>query len=137
MREYRISFFIRILRLTLGAFFIILGITGIFRELGESIFGLHSGYGALEVIFGIVEIFCGLLILTGFFAFRDTQPVYWGGFIALILWIARIVLSRFLWGMTFIVNDGIVISRLIDWLLVLSCELIIGAALLVILKRYE
>lgn len=137
MRDYRISFFIRILRLTLGAFFIILGLTGIFREFSENMFSLQQGYTSLEVIFGIVEIFCGLLILTGFFAFRDSQPVYWGGFIALILWISRIVLSRFLWGMTFIVNDGIVISRLVDWLLILSCELIIGASLLVILKRYE
>ena len=81
--NYRVDFFIRILRLCLGAFFIILGICGIFPELHESIFELSGGYRyyTLEVIFGVVEILCGLLLVLGFFVFRDSQPVYWGAFI--------------------------------------------------------
>ena len=131
--EYRAGFFIRILRLCLGAFFIILGLCGIFPDIGESIFSLQYDYVTLEVIFGIIEIFCGILIVTGFFLFKTSQPVYWGGFIAFIIWVSRIVLTRFIWGLNF----EITMAQFIEWLLILCSQLIIGASLLVIIKRFD
>lgn len=135
MNYYRVDFFIRILRLCLGAFFIVLGICGIFWEMHESIFELSGSYRPLEIIFGIVEIFCGLLLVVGFFVFRDSQPVYWGAFILLIAWIARIVLSRFI--LVHRLNMFMTIAGFFQWLLSFTCELIIGAALLVIIRRHE
>jgi len=135
--SYRTGVSVRLLRLILGAFFIILGITGLFRELPEGIFGLQTGYNWLEVVFGVTEIICGILILLGFFIFSDSRPVYWGSFIVLIFWIARIILSRFFWGFNFIYRGQISIPSFFSWLLALSCELIIAAALFVIVGRYE
>ena len=83
MAYYKSNFSVRILRLTLGAFFIILGIAGIFRELGESIFSLKSGYSTLEIIFGVAEIICGLVLFLGLFLFSDSRPIYWAGLIVL------------------------------------------------------
>jgi hypothetical protein len=130
---YRVDFFIRILRLALGAFFIILGICGIFPEFHESIFELHGSYYSLEIIFGIVEIFCGFLLVLGFFVFRDASPVYWGAFIAFIAWVARIVISMFVFGF----SPYMSVASLFQWLLTLSVQCIIGAGLLVILRRHE
>ena len=132
---YRVDFFVRILRLCLGAFFIVLGICGIFWQVDESIFELSRNYKPLEIIFGIVEIFCGLLLVLGFFVFRDSQPVYWGAFILIIVWIARIVLSRFILVHRF--NMFMSVAGFFQWLLVFTCELIIAAALFVIIMRHE
>lgn len=133
--NYRVDFFIRILRLCLGAFFIVLGICGIFPELHESIFEISGAYRPLEIIFGIVEIFSGLLLVVGFFVFRDSQPVYWGAFILLIAWIARIVLSRFILINRF--NMFMTVAGFFQWMLAFTCELIIGAALFIIVRRHE
>ena len=132
---YRVDFFVRILRLCLGAFFIVLGICGIFPEFHESIFELSGGYRyyALEVIFGIVEIFCGLLLVLGFFVFQDSQPVYWGAFILIIAWIARIVLSKFIFGFSAYMS----VKSLFQWLLGLLVECVIATALFVIIRRHE
>ena len=132
---YRVDFFIRILRLCLGAFFVVLGICGIFWEMNESIFELSGSYRPIEIIFGIVEIFCGLLLILGFFVFKDSQPVYWGAFILLIAWIARIVLSRFIFVHRF--SMFMTIAGFFQWMLAFTCELIIAAALFVVLRRHE
>ncbi len=137
MAAYKSAFSLRILRLALGAFFVILGISGIFKELGESVFALSSSYITLEVIFGVAEIICGLLLFLGFFLFSDSRPVYWGGFIVLIFWISRIVLSRFIWGLNFINNGNISVPLLFQWLLIFCAELIIAASLLIVLRRYD
>ena len=125
----------KILILFLGAFFIVLGITGVFRDLGESIFSITSEYSTMEIIFGVIEIICGLLLFIGFFLFYDSRPVFWGGFILMVMWIIRIAMTRFMWGMNFIYNGTISIPKLISWLLILLCELIILAALIVILRK--
>jgi hypothetical protein len=132
---YRVDFFIRILRLCLGAFFIVLGLCGIFWEMHESIFEISRYYRPIEIIFGIVEIFCGLLLILGFFVFRDSQPVYWGAFILIIAWIARIVLSRFFLAHRFTMSMSI--AGFFQWLLGFTCELVIAAALFVIIRRHE
>ena len=137
MRQYNSSFFIRLLKFALGAFFIILGIAGIFREFSESIFSLKSGYSSLEIVFGITEIICGLLLLLGSFLFANSRPIYWGGFIVFIFWVSRIVLSKFIWGLDFISDGNVSIPKLFQWLLVLSSELIIGAALMTVIQRYD
>lgn len=123
--------------LTLGAFFIVLGITGVFKELGESIFSLSSRYSTLEVVFGIAELVCGILLFVGFFVMSDKRPVFWGGLIVLVFWIIRIALTRFVWGLTFIKNGTIHIPNFMSWLLVLCCELVISAALLAVVRSND
>jgi hypothetical protein len=138
MYNYKVGFVIRLMRLALGVFFVTLGICGIFRELNASVFSLQYYYTVLEVVFGIVEVICGLLLAAGFFIFKDSQPVFWGGFIAFILWCIRIIFSKFIWGMNFFIGNGnISIPIFIQWLLILVVEIIIALSLLVVIKRYE
>lgn len=123
--------------LSLGIFFIVLGLAGVFDNIDESIFSLGARYSNLEVIFGIAEIICGLFLLIGFFAMSHTRAVFWGGFIVLIFWIVRIFITKFANGLTFIHNDTLSFTRLVSWLLVLSCELIIASALLLVIRRND
>jgi len=133
------------MRLALGIFFIVLGICGIFTELNESVFemkwmqhNIYDQYFAMEVVFGVIELICGLLLVMGFFLFKDSKPVFWGGFIAFIAWTVRIIFSKFFWGLTFISRSGrISIPDFAEWALVLTAQIIIGLALLIVIKRYE
>lgn len=134
---YRPYFSTGILRLLVGAFFIILGIAGIFPEIGESIFSLKFSYHWLEVVFGVAEIICGLLLLLGFVIFSDTRGVQWGSLLAFIFWVARIVFSRFIWGMNFVSGGNIIFPRFFEWLLILCCDLIIASAILILVRRYD
>jgi hypothetical protein len=137
MYTYKVGFVIRLLRLTLGLFFIALGVCGIFTELHASVFEFTTHYMALDVIFGIVELFCGILLVLGFFMFKESQAVFWGGFIAFIAWTIRIVLSKFIWGLTFMYNGNINIPNFVIWLLILLAMVVIDLALLIVIRKYE
>lgn len=128
------GFSIRFLRLFLSIFFIFLGIAGVSRQIGEgSFFQLSAGHTNLEIIFGVVEIVCGILLLLGMFMFVDRKITSLAGLVVLIFWIIRIVLTRFVWGL----NLNSSISNLFLWLLFLSCELLIAAAIWSVMQRYE
>ncbi|MBN2546621.1 MAG: DoxX family membrane protein [Spirochaetes bacterium] len=126
-----------LLRLILGAFFIILGIADIFPEIGESIFYLNVVYNWMYILFGVVEILCGLLILLGFIMFNDVKPIQWGSLIAFIFWVARIVFSRFIGGLSFAGSYGIDWYKFFEWCLIFSTDLIIAFAILSLMRRYE
>jgi hypothetical protein len=129
-----VTFSIRLLRLALGAFFIVIGIAGLFPNIQESIFSLSFSYTWLEVLFGLLEIVCGVLMLIGFFTFRYPQPVFWGGLIALILWGIRVVLTKFAWNF-FMRGSTISIPDFFNWLIELIAEIIIGISLFAIMSR--
>lgn len=130
---------IKLLRITLGVFFVIVGIFGIMTNVDESIFRLTNRNINLEIIFGIVEVICGLLILLGLFAFSSFKAISIGGTVVFIFWLVRIVLTKFVWCFS-MRNDAISFSFRPDfysWLLTLAVELIIAAALLVVIKKYD
>ncbi len=126
-----------LLRLILGAFFILLGIAELFPEISESIFALNFSENWLYIVFGVAEILCGLLLLLGFVMFNDVRSVQWGSLIAFIFWVARIVLTRFVWGLTFTASGAINWYRFIEWAMIFSVDIIIGFAILTIMRRYE
>lgn len=129
---------VKILRIFLGLFFIFLGIAGISPDIGEgAFFQLSKGYSSLEMLFGIVEIICGLLLIMGLFLSFNYKAIYFGSLIVFIFWIARIVLTRFIWGFNFINKGNLNFSLFLVWLLYLSCELAIGAAIWVVMQRYD
>lgn len=136
MATVKSSTFTSILRLALGVFFIILGLFGILKDMGESIFELKATYN-LELIFGITEFICGLMLLIGFVFLKDRKMISWGGMIVFGFWIARIVLSRFVWGINFFNNGELSIPILLNWLLILSCEIIIGSSIYLVVKSNE
>ena len=127
---------IKILRLALGLFFIVLGIIGVLPQLQESVFTLNDNHN-LEVVFGIVELVCGIIMMAGLATFRKKRPIAIATIVVLFFWAVRIVLSKLVWGLA-AGNSGIHFRPDFSfWLLVLSAELVIAAALFVVYRAYE
>jgi hypothetical protein len=124
-----------LLRITLAIFFIILGICGMSTHIDESVFSLGNGQIiSLEIAFGIVEIICGLILFLGLFFPAARKYTSMGTFVILIIWIVRVIITRFVYGLGWIRGS---FSGFMVWLLVLSVELFIAAAIFVIYKRYD
>ncbi len=139
MRGNSVLFSIKLLRLAIGFFFIVLGIIGIINGGNQSIFALRAPSDTVNIIFSIVEIVSGVLILLGIFALSSVRAIYLGGFVVMILWITRIVLTKFIWCLT--ITDSAVKFNFLPnmnlWFLALAAELLIAASLLVVISRYE
>jgi len=129
---------IKLLRIALGLFFIFLGIAGVTPDIGEGdFFQLSRHYNSLEVLFGVIEIICGVLLIMGLFLSFNYKAVYFGSLIVFICWIARIVLTRFIWGLNFIHRGNLNFPAFFVWLLFFSCELVIAATIWVVMQRYD
>jgi len=129
---------VKLLRITLGLFFLFLGIAGVSPDIGEgAFFELSKGHNSLEILFGVIEIICGVLLLLGLFLSFNYRAIYLGGLIVFIFWIARIVLTRFIWGLNFISKSNLNFPLFFVWLLYFSCELTIAAAIWVVMQRYD
>lgn len=127
---------IKMLRLSLGLFFLVLGIIGVIPQVQESVFSLNDNFG-LEVIFGVVELVCGVILLAGLFTFTKKKTVAIASAVVIFFWILRIVLSKFVWGLS-VGGSGIVFHPGFPaWILVLGVELVIAAALFLIYRAYE
>ncbi|OHD63238.1 MAG: hypothetical protein A2176_11680 [Spirochaetes bacterium RBG_13_51_14] len=127
---------VKLLRLSLGFFFLILGVIGVIPRLQESIFTLNDNLG-LEIIFGVVELVCGLVLVAGLFTFIRKKAISIASLVVLVFWTVRIILSKFVWGLS-IGNSGVIFHPVFStWLLVLSAELIIAAALFIMYRAYE
>ena len=79
-----------ILRLFLSLFFIVLGILGVITKTGfdegvGGFFSLNNGNLTLEVIFGVFEIICGVVIFLSFFSFLPDKFVGIAILVVLIL----------------------------------------------------
>ncbi|MBN2545114.1 MAG: hypothetical protein JXB50_04895 [Spirochaetes bacterium] len=125
-----------LLKISLGIMFIILGICGISDSIDESVFRLSWDHTGLEIIFGIIEIICGLLLLFGHLFLIRSRAVYWGSMVVLIFWLIRVALTKFAWG--FPIRGGSMnFNTFFVWLLELFVELSVAAALYVLLVRHD
>ena len=118
-----------LIRISLGIFLTLLGIMGVVPNLDESVFSLNNSYSALEVLFGIVELICGVFIIISMFAVFTRKMKYRVSMTILIFWLARIAISKIVLGFTVNSKGIFFYPNMGTWLLVLSCELIIAACL--------
>ena len=125
------------LRLALGLFFIVLGVEGVLPTVQESVFSLSDANLNLEIAFGVVELFCGLLLLLGLFTRRGSSTVRIASFLVLLLWLTRVVLTKLVWGLS--VSGGTVTFSppFPTWAMVFAVELVVAAGLLVVYRAYE
>ncbi|HAP44097.1 MAG: hypothetical protein A2087_06350 [Spirochaetes bacterium GWD1_61_31] len=126
-----------LVRFSLGAFFVILGLYGILPSLEESIFTFPGNYRTLEVVFGIAELLCGIYILSGVFIRIKQNTTFIATLAVLLVWLARIALTKVVWGI--VINDSGVFFRpsFSIWLLGLACELVIVSAVHALMKAYD
>jgi hypothetical protein len=126
-----------LLKMSLGVFFILLGLMGVLPTVEESVFTLNNSYLYLEVIFGIVEIACGVFIISSLFTFFTKKIKYTMSVLIFVFWAARIILSKIVWGFAITASGIKFTPNFGTWLLILSCELIIAACLWINVKAYE
>lgn len=127
---------VRFLRVSVGLFFVILGVIGIIPHMQESVFSLNDQRYAVEVIFGIVEMLCGIILIAGLFTFIQRKTLRLASLIILVIWGVRIILTRFVWGIRF--TSGIFfLPNIPTWLLVTACEIVILSALFILYRAYE
>ncbi len=124
---------IKILRLFVGIFFLVLGTTGILTSVDESIFSLNNENLSLEIVFGVVEVLCGLVILLNLFSVKGNKSVTNASLIVLVFWVARIVLSKFIWGSIPDVNS----ARIYSWTLDILTELVIAASVFALARNQK
>ena len=124
-------------RMVFGFFFVILGITGILPQAGEGIFGLSRSYTTLEVLFGIVELLGGLFLLVDAFKPIARKTSVTAILIILLVWIARVALTRFVWGIDFRSNGILFRPDFWSWLLSLATDLAIASGLWTLRFKYE
>lgn len=121
-------------KVLVSLFFIILGFAGIIPNVDESVFSLNNNAMTLEVIFGVVELVCGLFIFASIFTFIPKKTVSLVTLIILIFWLVRVALTKILWGISFSGGNIHFAPTFIVWLLMLCCELIIATSLFVVYK---
>jgi hypothetical protein len=124
---------IKILRVFVAIFFLILGLTGILTNVDESIFSLNNSNLTLEIVFGVIEILCGLVILLNLFSGKNYRSVTNASLIILLFWIARIILSKFVWGSVPAADSPGIFS----WALDIFTELVIAASVFVLAMRHQ
>ena len=124
-------------RLSIGFFFIVLGLLGILPQVDESIFSLPYGFLWIEMLLGILELVCGIFLITSVFVKLKQKLTYNATLIILIVWTLRIFLSKFVFGIK-LNNSGIVfLPQFSIWIIVLSCELIVESSLFTLLKTVK
>ncbi len=128
---------IKILRVALGIFFLLLGIMGVIPGVQESVFSLNDRRVGIEVIFGIVEIVCGILLIGGLFTVMKKKTISKAVLVVLIFWALRIAATKFIWGINLSSRGVVFEPSFAAWILVLSCEMVIAAALYVVYLVYE
>ena len=116
-------------RFALGVFFVVLGLTGVLPSAGESFFGFSRGHTTIEVVFGVVEILCGLFLLADVFLRIPDRTSATVLMVILILWLARVGYTEVYQAISFR-NDGIRFSpNFWTRALTLATDLVIASGL--------
>ncbi|MBN2352848.1 MAG: hypothetical protein JXD23_09805 [Spirochaetales bacterium] len=124
-----------LLRVSIGAFFVLLGLYGILPSVEESVFSLIPGYGYgfLEIIFGIVELVCGVIIIISLFTFLSKRVKVVTSLVIFIFWCLRVLIGRIVFRLPYLATfQGFEL-----WLLVLAAEFVIGVALWIFYRNSD
>ncbi len=117
------------LRLFLGAFFIIIGLYGILPNVDEGIFSVYN-VTSVEIIFGLIQLGCGLFLLSSCFMRLSERVTRTASLIVLIFWLIQTFLNQFVFGIIY--SDGIrfnIEGGFSMWLLSLSVHLLVASAI--------
>ena len=106
-----------------------LGFSGIIPQAGEGIFSLSRDRTTLEIIFGLVEMACGIFLLLDAFKPIAKKTSITVLIVILVIWLARLVLVRFVQGIDFRSSGMVFRPDFWSWLLAFATELVIAGGL--------
>ncbi len=124
------------LQATVAMFFLFLGIYGVVPEIQESVFTLWDANRTLEIVFGLFELCSSLVLIAGLFMYTRRKMLYTASLIIFGFWAARIVISKFILGLTVRRGSFYFSQGFSNWILILIVELIILVAIFHINRRY-
>ena len=116
-----------------GAFFIILGVMGMLPTVNEGIFSINNNKYALEALFGVVELLCGLVMVFGLFSPVRRKTMHQACMLVFAFWIARMVFSVFIWGSPVVIT----LATGLNWLLLICVEAIIASSVWLLAQTYR
>ncbi len=118
-----------LVQIALGFFFVALGIVGIIPQAGEGIFSLSKNQTVLEIVFGVIEVMCGIFFLVDSFKRIPRKTSMLVIIVIMCLWALRIVISEF-FGAIDLRSDGILFHpNFWSWLMTLSVDLVVASLL--------
>ncbi len=120
---------VNVLRIALGIFFVVLGFSGIIPQAGEGVFSLSRDRTTLEIIFGLAEMACGIFLLLDAFRPIAKKTSVTVLVAILVIWLAHIVLVRFVHGIDFRSSGMVFRPDFWSWLLAFATELVIAGGL--------
>jgi hypothetical protein len=124
------------LQLSTACFFLILGLCGILPNFEESIFSLTAYYSIAEVIFGILELVCALVLFAGLFTHVQRKWMSLASLVIFIFWAITIVYTQFFVKLA-LGNSGISFyPDIMQWILNLMLELVVLASTWTINRHY-
>ncbi len=124
------------LQLTVAAFFLLLGIYGVLPDVQEGVFSLWDKNRPLEIIFGLFELCSSLVLVAGLVVYTRRRALYLASLSIFVFWSARIVISKFVFGITVIRGNPYFSNGFPNWILMLTVESIILVAIFMINRRY-
>jgi hypothetical protein len=118
-----------LVQIALGFFFVALGIAGIIPQAGEGIFSLSPGRTTLEIVFGVIEVLCGVFFLVDAVKRIPRKTSMLAILVIMCLWALRIFISEFYRGIE-LRSDGVLFHpNFWNWLLTLSIDLVVASLL--------
>ncbi len=120
------------LQAIVGIFFLLLGIMGIMTDVDEGVFGISNRHIGVEILFGVIEFLCGIVMIAGLFVKLHRQSLYRASIIVFALWILRVIFSRIVWG-----PPQNSLSGVLNWFLILSVDAIIAASVWLLASTYK
>ncbi|MBN1412326.1 MAG: hypothetical protein JW969_15880 [Spirochaetales bacterium] len=128
------SFF---LKLATAAFFLVLGLCGIFPNVEESIFSLNNTNHVIEVIFGILELICALVIFAGLFTKLRRNWMSLASLVIFIFWVLRVFYTQFFNKFHITGSSITFLPDTMQWILNFTLELVVLAAIWTINRTYN
>lgn len=116
-----------------GCFFVVLGLTGVL-PVSEGLFSLNRGRTTLEIVFGVLEILCGIFILVDAFK-RFPAKTSRNVLLAIIaLWIIRIIITQILQGIELSDRGVLFQPNFWSWLFTLSMYAVVSVNLWILYR---
>lgn len=119
----------------IAVFFIVLGVMGVLPNVDEGVFSLRGLQWEVELVAGILEVLCGVLLLFGLFASPSRGVLRNASFAVFVFWVARVAYTRFL--VPGVLSAAVAsLESFLPWLLLLSVELVVLLSVWLIARRY-
>jgi hypothetical protein len=135
MEEYVKTINLFLFQFVIAVFFIVLGIMGVLPNIDEGVFSLRGLQWEVELVAGILEVLCGVLLLFGLFASPSRGVLRNASFAVFVFWVARIAYTRFL--VPGVLSTAVSsLETFLPWLLLLSVELVVLLSVWLIARRY-